>query len=419
MIVFFGGFYWFGAPAQAFMVALLAQMAMNPPKLLISPKSMLLCYYLLWYAFPLNFSDNYTSMAFEAYDQTKSIIFVFVTFQLGYFVTSFPLNFKKSNFSVKGQSPRGHIWVSAGLMAAFLMLYVLKTGGVSRWILEGGRNFLYRQGAGLFYLGFIFSLNYMLICVGFLSHRDKKRGYLALSFLLVGMLSVFIGSKIKILLSLLCLGYPFLYEKKFLTIKNIKFIGLAAGIVVVLFALRYRGDQNVGAYIQYITKYFNTYEALLISVRDIEPQPFMTFFLPFNKISNLLFGTDLHYDLSLYLTSIYYSTHYSINATVQWPIETDMYLNFGYWFGLPVLALFFALYNMIFFFMISRGNLGGLFFALNIALYFMGHLRSSVIYWTDFYYFPALLGAYVLLCKIPLVTQSQNFSKNASDDVAI
>ncbi|AEJ18681.1 hypothetical protein [Gracilinema caldarium] len=207
------------------------------------------------------------------------------------------------------------------------------------------------------------------------------------------------GSKLQIAMFLVIAFLPWLRNLKILD-KRIILLTVAltaifiAGLLFRGFDLR-KPQQLVSG----IFYYFNTLDLLVVAVRDFRPSFLTTFFLPFNKFLTPfgLSNPNLYYDMNHFLTAMYFPEAWQIRATQQWPVETDLYLNFYFFGGLWIFFLYMYWLNKLCRYLESRNDLGGWLASFWLTMILISHLRGSLYNHTDFYVFPMILMVYLLL----------------------
>ncbi|UJZ94576.1 hypothetical protein IHC87_04205 [Photobacterium damselae subsp. damselae] len=149
----------------------------------------------------------------------------------------------------------------------------------------------------------------------------------------------------------------------------------------------------------YSLNYFDTYDSLKMVLKDYHAFDFFSFLLPFNKILNLFSGGDDFFDISAYLTNIYFPHAWNIRATVQYPIEVDLYLSFGYWLGLPFMVIFMLIYIVVYNLAMKSIYPIVIFIWFYLFIYILSHLRGGIILWTDLYTYPYLITLFIVYRK--------------------
>ncbi len=129
-----------------------------------------------------------------------------------------------------------------------------------------------------------------------------------------------------------------------------------------------------------------------------------TFLLPFNKLLSPVGIPDqpFYFDMNHWLTDLYYPEAWKIRATEQWPVETDLYLNFQFVYGLPLLFGYLFILAALHGHAQRQDSLGAWFSAFVLTLFLVSHLRGSLINHTDFYMYPFVAAVYVLFRQVPI-----------------
>lgn len=297
--------------------------------------------------------------------------------------------------------------VSTSLIAAI----VLSSGGFAHWLNAPGDAFLNRAGSGIYVILSHFSSFILASLVGYWGLRYKSW---SIVFVFVGWLiltSPVHGSKqlISIILALVLL--PWIFNTKLVSVRSIVFTLL---LLIIFFAGLYFRNiswMRVEDAIPYALNYFTTLRNLLIIINDFEPGFMTTFFLPFNKFLTPfgLSRPDLYFDMNHMLTDIYFPSAWAIRATEQWPVEADLYLNFYFIFGLPLIFIYFYIIGRIYGKAIKTRNLGMWVAALLLIFSIPSHLRGSLYNHVDFYFYPMIFVIYLILRRyeIPVFYNSR------------
>ncbi len=217
------------------------------------------------------------------------------------------------------------------------------------------------------------------------------------------------GSKLQISLLILVMSLPWLRSILLLSKAAIVMYVSLVGIFFLGLYFRNLTWIELGTMLPYALNYFTALENLAISVRDFQPDLMKTFFLPFVKFSTPfgLASPDMYYDMNHMLTDIYYPEAWEIRATEQWPVETDLYLNFKFFFGLPVVGLYLFVVGFIYGRALKNDSLGGWLAAVLMVVLMISHLRGSLINHTDFYMYPYIFMIYIFLRRLPLDRREQ------------
>jgi hypothetical protein len=399
-----------------FCISIVTTVVVFWPSYLFSPRSVLFGYYGLWYLVPLLFAEKYQSMVFPSESIALAAWMLYTTLTTSAFTLfaaermflgkhAVVLNSRLTREQFPSQDTRRKAKI---LMLLFLMgcLFavlglVQATGGIQPWIDDPGKTFLNREGGGVFSILLMFSSMLFALVAGHIGWTTRKVSVYLFASLLLIAISPFLGGKMQNFLSFFFLMAPAAFESK---ARGKLLIWVLALFITTFFAGIYARNFTwitPSELISYSLNYFNTFELLVISLRDFDPSWFSTVFLPFNKfLSPFGIRDDVFYDMSAWLTSIYYPESWAIRATEQWPIETDLYMSFYFVFGLPFLVLYMLISQYLFNKAVSMRSLGWIFVACHVSFNLMSHLRGGLILWNDLYTYPAYLVAFVMLRKI-------------------
>ena len=192
---------------------------------------------------------------------------------------------------------------------------------------------------------------------------------------------------------------PWIRSIRFITIRS--FILIAAILLIFFFGLYLRNLSwiDLNTIIPYSLNYFTTTRNMILMISDFNPNFLQTFFLPFNKFLTPIGLSDmsLYYDMNHMLTDKYFPTAWEIRATEQWPVEADLYLNFYFFFGLPLIAIYTYLNGYIYGRARISSNLGIWAVAILLMVSIVSHFRGSLYNHIDFYFYPMIFVIYLLL----------------------
>ncbi len=373
------------------------------PKYLLSPVTMILVYYLLWFSVAPAFALRYKDISFSDPAVSLSYIYIITSFTVlisfSYFSEAYFLRRRNEFYSdsvvVKVDVSNVVLISLLSIWIISLIFYIMQTGGVEHWISNIDRAFLTRQGAGGTYLIFILTLPIFIFLCG-VKFRHDWRVLLIVSALVL-ILSPFIGSKQKIISFFLLIYLPSFFNKKLELPLAIK-IFLP---VLLLFLLgnyfRNSSWMTWGDVLSYSLNYFDTLDSLLIIINNgHQPLEITPLFLPFNKFYNFYTGQDKFFDMSAYYTDIYFPKAWEIRATVQFPIEVDLLISFGFWLGLIPLALYAILNAFIFSMSVKSSKVILQYIWFFLFIYMLSHLRGGLLLWTDFYNYVYIVCIYII-----------------------
>lgn len=373
------------------------------PKKLFNPKNIVFGYYFMWYCLAPVFANRYRMMC-ETYGGDRvnaAYMMCFTTYSVAMFTLEYFIGESENAQVNKYNERKGYSTgcafdneVRLGFVATVAMMgmliigitvYVNKTGGLSAWVESANNAFFNRGGAGLFYILFTHALLLLLFFEG----QREKIGYWsyfrrALYIVLLFACYTFIGSRSTTFMMILVLFADKIIKLDTLDKKSFGIITMGAVIFVIGMIIRLGDLMRVSLKVSLnqILNYFDTFENLLIMLRDFPPDLGKTFFLPLNwPFVKLGFtGVSKFYDMSIWLTTEYYPESWINGGTTQWPIESDMYLSFLFWGGIPVLFLYFGIIAYLY----KRAQNKGCwqFIYVMEGFYIISHLRGGfLIYW--------------------------------------
>ena len=298
------------------------------------------------------------------------------------------------------------IYIIAFLSTLSLIIFIFKTGGLHNWIYDYQYTYLVlREGNGLVNLITIFLLNILIFLIG-VKLFQRKRTYfllfcsLIIIFIIILMFSYFQGFKSRFIILSIILFFPILINMK-LSYRNIfLFIILFFTLVSLGNYLRSDGFYDSGEkLLEYSLTYLNVYPIHDMILKDFELNLFQTIHHIFVKplvIIGLL-PSDTEFDLSIMLTKIYFPNDWAMKGTQQWPLMTELHLNYyGMLFGwIPLI-----LYSYIISFIYNKMVLGkielSLIYLLEMIRIF-STFRSVLLPWDlPFIIFVYILYFYVL-----------------------
>lgn len=280
-----------------------------------------------------------------------SMLFIFIIpfFSIKYF-TQEADNLKHSIEFDKYEISLLSISIIALLSFLSLSIFIFSTGGLNNWIYDYQYTYLVlREGNGLINLITIFLLNILIFLIS-IKLFQKKRSYFSLFCALIMVLmiififSYFQGFKSRFIILSIILFFPILISMK-LSYKNIfVFTILFFTLVSLGNYLRSDGFYNSGEKLfEYSLTYLNVYPIHDMVSKDFELDLFQTIHHIFVKplIIIGLLPTDTEFDLSIMLTKIYFPNDWTMKATQQWPLMTELHLNYyGMLFGWIPLVLY-------------------------------------------------------------------------------
>lgn len=368
------------------------------PKYMLSPINMLFAYYGLWFVLPPLFGSTYTNGSMDNVYYDVSLALATTNFVVCLLFLKFGEEIGKKLKVYESESLNildirlSHLVILYLISTSMILLIVFNSGGIARWIENPGDAFLNRAGSGVYViLSHFFSIPLAALS-GYYAYRKRNFFSVMIFFLWVAITSPVHGSKFQISLLVLISLLPWLRSKKTLSVE-VFLVGIIL-VCVFLLGMFFRGfDVFDLEKLPTLFGYFTTLHNLAISIRDFEPGELFTFFLPFYKFLTPfgLEGGVEYYDMNHLLTDIYYPKAWEIRATEQWPVETDLYLNFYYWGGIPLIAFYMSTLGLLSSASMRFNNLGASVLSLLSTVFMLSHLRGSLYNHTDFYMLPYFL----------------------------
>jgi len=381
------------------------------PKRTISPLSFVYLYYALWFVIAPAFASRYSADLLLRSEYSLAFLCAYAglgTCTMGCLAGE---NFAGRIPARKGiAQPRtiqrlplinGALFcICTGLVLAI----VVSSGGISVWMANPGDAFLNRAGSGVYVVASHFCSMVLALLCGHQAHRERRPGALLLFIVWLAMTSPVHGSKFQLVLLLTLSLIPWLRDLRPMSARTVLLGGAFVAIFVLGLYFRNLTWIELETFLPYALNYFTALENLAISLRDFDPSWMQTFLLPFNKLLSPVGIPDqpFYFDMNHWLTDLYFPQAWKIRATEQWPVETDLYLNFQFVYGLPLLFAYLFVLSAVHGHAQRQNSLGAWFAAFVLTLLLVSHLRGSLINHTDFYMYPFVATVYLLLRRVPI-----------------
>lgn len=415
------GVYSLGLPTFPFFLALFGVTALiHRPRFALSPLTVLYLYYAAWFVAAPAFAEIYKgdlglpeyNLAFAFAYSTLGLAAMAIQWgeSIALRQPSLPSWFNRLPAAPSDKALYIIIALLYALASAAVAMIVLRSGGIERWMANPGAAFLARGGTGAFVILSHFSSLALAAISGYVAFRN--RNYWPVAIFLVWLSATFPvhGSKLQIALLITMVLSPWIFRARFLSWITAALV--AGGGAVFLGGMLLRHHNLLSSWEKVVStlNYFTALENLAMSVRDLAPGFLQTFFMPFNKIGMLLglVPADSYFDMNHYLTDLYYPGKWARRATEQWPVETDMYLNFFFVGGLPIVFLFFAAHGYLFGLAKRLNSMGSLFAVTMITIGMISHLRGSIYNHVDFYLYPYILLMFLLMLNWNIQTKTES-----------
>ncbi|WP_374028787.1 polymerase [Bdellovibrio bacteriovorus] len=380
-----------------------------PPQKSFSPLTIFYAYYGAWFVVAPHCATRYAGMLMLT-EYSLGLALAYSVFGIGVLAIDMGdyigqhVRVKHRESSVIPDRTINVVTAFLYLIATVMVLMIIRvTGGFARWIADPGEAFLNRGGSGVFVILSHFSSITLAALVGYISYRRKQWFPLICFIVWVLITSPVHGSKLQISLLIITVFIPWFRTLPFMSGKTFM-LYVTFGFIFLL-GLYFRNVSWLGGktIIPYALNYFTALENLAMSVRDFHPGFITTFFLPFVKLQTPFGLSDpkMYFDMNHYLTDIYYPHAWAIRATEQWPVETDLYLNFMFVWGLPLVFIYLFVVGYIHGRAQKIDTLGCWVASFLMTVFMISHLRGSLINHTDFYMYPFIFCIYFLLGKLP------------------
>lgn len=400
------------------------------PAKVLHPNNMLFGFYGLYVVLPSSLSLVLDMISWQylfpwiEINQWKSFSkYVFFQAEFTFLVLYFGIH-TLSNTQLRIQSPRlERVYYSVnlailGFLSVFtlglVVLFIQSTAGFNVWLNDYSYAYLTkREGHGLLNVSIIALGNAVVFLLGLrFYHSKNKLGTMLWALLLMLMLSYVNGVKARFIFLLLLFMSPYLVTME-ITMKRVA--AFAIGFFVLLYAgtlVRTEGFYaSPAAFMEMLIGYFNSYKLHDDVVASRDPALFQTVMQVFVKPLQLMEIVDAEadFDISVMLTKEFFPEHwYGERATQQWPLDTELYLNYyGLWLSWVPLLVYAAFIAWLYRVTILRVNV------VFLPIYMMefqrifSMMRGTLIPWEFPIYIAQYLFIYVV-CKatIDLKTSS-------------
>ncbi len=350
----------------------------------------ILFYLLEWvgwvYVLPWGKTNDWSKLSDEA---VLSFAYVFTLF---FFFTRF---FEVLMTQISAQNLFRRYRVSPFMlfvMSAFILLgavcFFQVTGGVEAWFGNYSDTYLgNKKGYGLLNFLLIMSSNFLAYALGYYWRTQRRVSWMLVIFvLLVLTLCAYIqGVKSRIFYFAIFFSIPWLSVMRLTLVKGaVIFLGFT---LAFSFAMYFRSNgfySTPEMLLEYFLSYFNTIFLHDMILRDMPPDLFLTMSYPIKKWLTFVGVPSEEYlhDISRWLTSIYYPKQwFEGSATQQWPIETELYLNYGYYVFWVVPIFVHSLFICGLYALRYRFGPVFLFIFVCELLFFLSMFRGSMLQW--------------------------------------
>lgn len=384
--------------SSTFFLLYIATVALCPPRYAFSPLTVFYGYYGLWFVAAPNVAGIYDGVLGRP-EYRQAFIYAYLVFGLGPVMLGAGEKIGAAArlpiLSADSTPPSTRtltllICALFAISTLFVWLIVNFSGGIATWVADPGQAFLMRHGTGAYVIASHFASIALAAACAYAGLRSRSAIPVVLFLAWLTITSPVHGSKFQISLLFVIAVLPWIYRARLTSAVSLALGG--AALLIFFAGMQLRSTASVVSWqaLVSIGNYFTALHNLAVSIRDFEPGFFETFFLPFNKVWMTIgvIPKGSYFDMNHMLTAIYRPDAWAIGATEQWPVETDLYLNFHFYLGLPVVAAFLFACGAIYGYARTAQNTGAWLAAAIVALGLISHLRGSIYNHVDFYMYP-------------------------------
>lgn len=387
-----------------FMAFYILVLCLHFPRYLLSPTAVVFAYYGVWFLIAPLFASGYSGGVIQRAEYQIAFLMIMAVFLTCIIALASASKFKTKVISNDRVMSLGLatsvLCVAYSFCTLMLVLIVMNSGGFNYWIESPGDAFLNRGGTGIYVILSHFSGFILSIVSGYVAYNYRKYSFLIFFFFWLVLTAPIHGSKFQIGLFFMLAVSPWLLFAKVISLRAVWLSIFIVFLFVFGMILRTEGVVDIERVFSYLN-YFSSLHNLALLVKDFDASILETWFLPFNKFLTPfgLTGDIQYYDMNHFLTDIYYPDAWLIRATEQWPVEADLYLNFYFVFGLPVLFMYFYFVGIVYQKAITSRSLGYMVCSVMLSLYIVSHLRGSLYNHTDFYLYPMVFLLFLIFRK--------------------
>ncbi|MHC8387654.1 hypothetical protein ACYZTM_06390 [Pseudomonas sp. MDT2-39-1] len=283
--------------------------------------------------------------------------------------------------------PLGIVVCAAMILVGGIYFFEV-TGGTDAWFNDYSQTYLEKKkGYGILNFLLLMGANFLAFTLGVYWRTENKISVLLVSFVIVVLVfcAYIQGIKSRMFYFMIFFSLPWLCAYKLTIAKGtLMFIGF---VLLFSFAMYFRSNgfyNTPEMLLEYFLSYFNTIFLHDMILRDMPSDFFLTVQYPFNKWLTFVGVPSEGYlhDISRWLTSIYFpSQWFDESATQQWPIETELYLNYGYYIYWIIPIFLYSLYICMLYLMRFRGGPVFVFIYVSELLLFLSMFRGSMLQW--------------------------------------
>ncbi|WP_198319728.1 hypothetical protein [Aliarcobacter butzleri] len=196
--------------------------------------------------------------------------------------------------------------------------------------------------------------------------------------------------------------FPYM-QNIIITNRKIVFYGMFF-VIFLYFTTLFRSQgfySSFPAFLEYLIGYFNSFQLHEYIVESYSPDFLTTIHYGFNKLWQLLgfLGEDAKVDISIEFTKEYFpSMWYDYKATQQWPLLTELYLNFyGMAYGWIPLIIYTYILSQLYKLAIQQNNYYLTVIYLMEFLRLFTVLRGTLLPWALFVIVVEYITIYLIM----------------------
>lgn len=287
----------------------------------------------------------YTLMQIQVTMTTLVLLFYFFCgSNIGYIIAD-NIESERTYFARLSATPiiNAVIWI-------LIIIFIQESGGINAWIENYSTTYLTgRAGLGVINVSIIALGSFSMLLAG-LRNFGRRGGWSGILVHLPLVLSMgFVGGfKSRLMILIFFFFLPYLLTLKMSVWRLVKYTFVFFLFLYILTLVRSEGFYSGGArFIELIPTYFNVFPLHDLIVQRENSSLFTTTHYPFVKLGQFLglAGPESEYDISIMLTKEYFPDQWFLrSATQQWPLETELYLNYYGIIGQTIPLFLYALW---------------------------------------------------------------------------
>lgn len=395
---------------------------MYRPRSILHPNNMVFAFYGLYIVLPSSLNlllqlidwEYVLPWGQQVFWEAMSLTLLFQA-EFTFLILFFGLNW----FCKGGQQPQDmhlvlikvkSVWRNglAVLVLGLVMMFIHSTAGLDAWITDYSYTYLAkREGHGLLNVTITALGNVVVFLFGLEARLARRKCMTAVSALIIMMmLSYIAGIKSRFIFLLIVFLSPW-----FITMKlrpRTLLVMILSFFVLMYFGTFFRTQRFYASapfFLEMLVGYFNAFQLHDWVVTSRAPGLFETVWQVFVKPLQILgvMSPDESFDISVMLTKKFFPEQWELeHATQQWPLDTELYLNYyGVWLSWVPLLMYSALQGWIYRCAVLRANI----FLIPIFLMefqrIFSTLRGTLIPWETPIYIIQYLVIYQL-CRLSI-----------------